>query len=206
MARRSHEEQVRIACDAGIRWIQLRVKDKSVDECLQIAEAVKKITDNFNVTLIINDSLTIAREIDADGVHLGKQDESIDAARKILGDEKIIGYSAHSFSELQTAKNFNVDYFGLGPVRFTTTKKNLDDILGLEGTEQTIRQARAAGISLPIISIGGIELHDISRLINAGANGIAVSSAINLSHDPSSSIKKFLQQLEISKLMLLQVG
>src|SRR5689334_4412707 len=92
MARRSHEEQVRIACEAGIRWVQLRVKNEPATEWLQIAKAVKKITDSFNVTLIINDSVTIAKEVDADGVHLGKQDESIETARKILGDGKIIGY------------------------------------------------------------------------------------------------------------------
>src|SRR5258706_3095604 len=112
---RGHEEQIRIACEAGVKWIQLRVKGKPPETWLEIAKRAREITRVFNVTLIINDNVTIAKAVNADGVHLGKQDESVEAARKILGYEKIIGYSCHSFSELHSAKNFNVDYFGLGP-------------------------------------------------------------------------------------------
>lgn len=193
---RTHEEQVRVACEAGVKWVQLRVKDKSFDDWLKIGKRARQITDEFNVTLIINDNVIIAKEINADGVHLGQEDSSLMETRKILGDEKIIGYSTHSLEDLLAAKNFNVDYFGLGPYRFTPTKENLHAVLALDGMNQIIQQAQVAGITRPIIAIGGIQLNDVKEILKAGANGIAVSSAINLSRDPADAARKFLRQLE----------
>ncbi|HYV94865.1 MAG TPA: thiamine phosphate synthase [Chitinophagales bacterium] len=208
---RTHQEQVRIACEAGVKWIQLRVKKPRPDkigtavgreqilssnyEWLMIAEAAKKICDQYRATLVINDSVSIAKAVNADGVHLGQEDESVEEARKILGEEKIIGCSTHSLEDLLTAKNFEVDYFGLGPFRFTSTKENLDAFLGLEGIKKIIQQARIAEITKPIIAIGGIQLNDVHAILEAGADGVAVSSAINLSHDPVKAGKEFLKQL-----------
>jgi len=193
---RTHEEQVHTACEAGMKWIQLRVKNKSLDDWLKIAKSARQITIEFNVTLIINDNVTIAKEIDADGVHLGQEDISWMEARKILGDEKIIGYSTHSLEDLLAAKNFNVDYFGLGPYSFTPTKENLHAVLALDGMKEIIQQAQVAGITKPIVAIGGIQLNDVEGILRTGANGIAVSSAINLSHDPADAARKFLRQLQ----------
>ncbi len=120
LAHRTHEEQVRIVCEAGVKWIQLRVKNKQHDEWLQIAMNSRQITNEFGVTLIINDSAKIAKASDADGVHLGQEDDSVEEARKILGEEKIIGYSTHSFEDLTTARSFSIDYFGLGPFLSST--------------------------------------------------------------------------------------
>ena len=191
----THDEQVRIACEAGVKWIQLRVKNKSFDDWLKIAQRARQITNEFNVILIINDNVNIAREINADGVHLGQEDISWKEARKILGDEKIIGYSTHSLEDLLAAKNFDVDYFGLGPFRFTSTKENLHAVLGSDKMKEIIQQVHLAGITKPIIAIGGIQLDDAEEILSAGANGIAVSSAINLSNDPMDAARRFLKQI-----------
>jgi thiamine-phosphate pyrophosphorylase len=196
----THDGQVRIACEAGVKWIQLRVKNKSFDDWLKIGKSARQITNEFNVTLIINDNVNIAKEINADGVHLGQEDTSWRDARKILGEGKIIGYSTHSLEDLIAARNFNVDYFGLGPYRFTTTKENLHDVLALDKMKQIIQQAQVAGIIKPIIAIGGIQMNDAEELLRAGANGIAVSSAINLSQDPARAAKEFLGQLQTLNL------
>ncbi len=192
----SHQEQVRIACEAGVKWIQLRVKNKNFDEWKRIALEVKVITEKFDCTLIINDNVAIANESDADGVHLGQQDLNWKEARNILGDKKIIGFSTHTIEELNAAKNYDVEYFGLGPFRFTTTKENLNPVLGLEQTTEIISLAKATGILQPIIIIGGIQLADVDELMKAGADGVAVSSAINLSLEPKIAAQQFLRQLE----------
>lgn len=193
---RTHDEQVRIACEAGVKWIQLRVKNKSFDEWLKIGLSARQITNRFNVTLIVNDNLNIAKEINADGAHLGQEDISWMEARKILGEEKIVGYSTHSLEDLLVAKNFRVDYFGLGPYHFTSTKENLHAVLGLDKMKRIIQQAQVAGITQPIIAIGGIQLNDVEEILEAGANGIAVSSAINLSQEPADATRRFLKQLQ----------
>lgn len=199
---RSHEEQVQIACEAGVKWIQLRVKNKSHDEWLAIAKKVKKITDEFDVTLIVNDSVEIAKEVDVDGVHLGQEDLSPLEARKILGEEKIIGYSTHSLNEILAAKDFDIDYFGLGPFHFTSTKEKLDPVLGVDGIATIVQRTRRAGILKPIIAIGGIQLNDMKQLMEARLDGVAVSSAINFAVDPAMTIKKFQKLIETSKLKL----
>jgi thiamine-phosphate pyrophosphorylase len=195
---RSHEEQVRLACEAGVKWIQLRIKNRSFLEWLEISKRVKAITDRYDVTLIINDSVEIAGAVDASGVHLGQEDSSPGEARTILGEEKIIGCSTHSFDELFAANDLAVDYFGLGPFRFTSTKEKLNAVLGIDGMSAIVKQARIHGISKPIIAIGGIQLGDVGELMQAGMDGVAVSSAINLADEPAERIRQFLSQLESS--------
>ncbi|MEO5674678.1 MAG: thiamine phosphate synthase [Chitinophagales bacterium] len=192
MAHRPHQEQVRIACESGIKWIQLRVKNKPVHEWILIGEESKRICDKHGVTLIINDSIEVAKSIDAHGVHLGQEDQAPAEAVKILGKEKIIGFSVHSLEELIAARYSGADYFGLGPFRFTPTKENLNPVLGMDKMTGIILNAKKAGIAEPVIAIGGIMLNDVSRILAAGAYGVAVSSAINLAKSPGKEIKKFL--------------
>ena len=199
---RSHEEQVRAACEADVKWIQLRVKNKPYEEWLAVAGRVKRITDGFDATLIVNDSVEIARAINADGVHLGQEDFSLIQARKILGEEKIIGYSTHSLDEILAAKDYGIDYFGLGPFRFTSTKEKLDPVLGIEGIATIVKHSRREGVFKPIIAIGGIQLNDVNELMQSGIDGVAVSSAINLADDPAEMIKRFQKQLQRSKFKL----
>ena len=192
----SHEEQVRVACEAGVKWVQLRVKKETFDEWLRIAQKVKAITSAFASTLIINDSVEIARLTDAEGVHLGQQDMPSYEARKILGDKKIVGVSIHSIEEFLRIKDSNIDYFGLGPFQYTGTKENLDAVLGLEGIKKVIMRIRAEGLRQPVVAIGGICLEHVHQLLDAGADGVAISSAINLSKNPQGMLRDFLKVAE----------
>ncbi|MBP8192248.1 MAG: thiamine phosphate synthase [Chitinophagales bacterium] len=187
----SHQELAEIACKNGIRWIQLRVKNKPFDEWLQIAKEVKQICDQFQTTLIINDNVAISKEVDADGVHLGKNDMSVAEARKILGKDKIIGGTANTIEDIEHLQSAGVDYIGLGPYKFTSTKEKLNPILGLEGYS-IIQQFNS---TVPIIAIGGIKLEDVKSLMNTGIHGIAVSSVINLAEDKAKVISSFLELL-----------
>ena len=185
----SHQELAEIACKNGIRWIQLRVKNKVFNEWLQIAKEVKVICDRFETTLIINDNVEIAKAISAHGVHLGNNDISILEARKILGEVKVIGATANTLEDILQHQKDKANYIGLGPYKFTETKKNLNTILGLEGYSAIFQSYNSA---IPVVAIGGIQLEDVKLLINTGVYGIAVSSAINLSNNKSEIINEFL--------------
>lgn len=188
----SHQELVEIACKNGIRWIQLRVKNKSFDEHLMIAKEAKQITDKFEATLIINDNVEICKEINASGVHLGKNDMPIVEARKILGNTAIIGGTANTIEDIKQLQIYGANYIGLGPYKFTNTKKNLSPILGLQGYSTILQNCKT---TIPIIAIGGIQIEDVQALMQTGIYGIAVSSAINLSENKSTTIKKILSLL-----------
>ncbi len=184
----SHADLVKIACDAGVDWVQLRVKNTPENEWLKIAEEVKKITDSYNATLIINDSVSIAKEIDAGGVHLGKTDMSPMEARTILGENKIIGGTANDAKDIEKLMHSGVDYIGLGPFRFTQTKENLSPVLGIEKTKGLLDIQQG----IPVILIGGILASDVAEIRSIGAYGIAVSSAINLAEDKKGMVKEFI--------------
>jgi len=186
----SHTQLVKEACDAGIDWIQLRVKDKTYSEWLNIAHEVKKICDTNNTILIINDNVQITKEINAHGVHLGKKDMSVTQAREILGDKFIIGATANTFDDIKDLAREKVDYIGLGPFRFTSTKKNLSPILGLEGYKQITKQCLLHNITVPLIAIGGITSGDIEGIMGMGVYGIAVSAYITNSKNKIETIKE----------------
>lgn len=188
----SHQELAEIACKNGIRWIQLRVKNKPFEDWLQIAKDVKQICNHFQTTLIINDHAEIAKAVDADGVHVGKNDVTVLAARKIVGESKIIGATANTLEDIITHQKNGVNYIGLGPYKFTKTKEKLNPILGLEGYS-IIQQSNNS--SIPIIAIGGIQLEDVQPLMSTGIHGVAVSSVINLADDKPKVISSFLELL-----------
>ena len=188
----SHQELAEIACKNGIRWIQLRVKNKPFEDWLQIAKDVKQICNHFQTILIINDHAEIAKAVDADGVHVGKNDVTVLAARKIVGESKIIGATANTLQDILAHQKNGVNYIGLGPYKFTKTKEKLNPILGLEGYS-IIQQSNNS--SIPIIAIGGIQLEDVQPLMNTGIHGVAVSSVINLADDKAKVISSFLELL-----------
>lgn len=175
----SHGDLIEEACEAGVQWVQLRVKNKSFEDTLSIAQQVKKICDEYKAKLIINDYVSIAKEIKADGVHLGKTDMSPLKAKEILGDGFIIGGTANTFDDIYNLHLAKVDYIGLGPFRFTTTKENLSPILGLEGYVKLLKQCKQENIQIPIIAIGGIVPEDVTEIVETGIYGVAVSSVIN---------------------------
>jgi thiamine-phosphate pyrophosphorylase len=188
----SHEELVEIACKNGIKWIQLRVKNKDESELHVIAEKVRKITLRYNCTLIINDNASVAKAVKADGVHLGKNDMPIEQARKILGYDRIIGATANSIEDVLQHKFSTANYIGFGPFKHTTTKKIIAPILGIE-TYKRFQQKYGLDFPKPIIAIGGIQALDVVPLSQTGIAGIAVSSAIHHG-DIVSNIKTFLEE------------
>ncbi|MBN4051376.1 thiamine phosphate synthase [bacterium AH-315-M05] len=192
----SHSELAERACKGGADWAQLRVKGASYKIWKEIALQVKAVCQKYNATFIINDNVELAKEIEADGVHLGSNDMNPAEAREVLGINFIIGGTANTFDDIEHLLEQKVDYIGLGPFRFTATKKDLSPVLGLDGIK-TILCLAAVRPAVPIIAIGGIKLNDIKELIEVGIHGVAVSSAINLTEDKLAMTEKFLEQLTI---------
>lgn len=183
----SHAAMAERACKAGVRWVQLRIKNASEKELLEQAQLCRQVTAAFGATLLINDHVAVAKAVDADGVHLGKEDMDHAEARKILGN-KIIGGTANTYEDVTALIARGVDYVGLGPFRFTQTKANLSPILGLEGYQQIIEQLHAAKLQLPIVAIGGLQPEDVPALRNVGLHGVAVAAVINSARDPAQVI------------------
>jgi thiamine-phosphate pyrophosphorylase len=146
----------------------------------------------------VNDNLKIAKEAEADGVHLGKEDMDAMEARKIAGDNFIIGGTANTMEDIRVLNAKGVNYIGLGPFRFTSTKANLSPVLGLDGYKKIMQQCAVENISLPFIAIGGIQLNDVASLMNTGVYGIAISSAISNASDISAAAKRFLKSINQS--------
>ncbi len=171
-------ENIQSTLDAGCEWIQLRFKNAGEKEFSSVAEQVKNICEKYNTTFIVNDNVELAKNIDADGVHLGLQDMSVLQARAILGENKIIGGTANTLTDVFTRTHERCDYIGLGPFRFTSTKTNLSPVLGLDGYKNIMNEVLKNKMHIPIYAIGGISIDDVASLINTGVYGIAVSGAI----------------------------
>ena len=192
----THSQLAEEVCMGGADWVQLRVKKKGYLDWKEIALDTLKVCRKYKAKLIINDSVRIAKEIDADGVHIGKEDMLPKAARSLLGKEKIIGGTANSFIDIENLANAGVDYIGLGPFRFTETKEKLSPVLGLEGYQQIIEECRKNKITTPIIAIGGIKKEDLNNLFKTGIYGIAVSSGVNMEIDKEEAVKSFLTEIQ----------
>ena len=197
--RYSHLDSVRIALEGGCQWIQLRMKEGSPEDILPIAKEAMSLCRKYDATFIIDDYVELAKQIEADGVHLGKNDMPITEARKTLGKDFIIGGTANTFEDIQMLYKAGADYIGCGPFRFTTTKKNLSPILGLEGYQQIISQMKENNISLPLIAIGGITKKDIPSLMQTGINGIALSGSILRAKNPIEEMKEIIQTTHLWK-------
>jgi len=174
----SHLTAIEKVLRSGGKWIQLRVKEQEENAVLDLAIAARRLCTQYAAKLIINDYPGIAMQCNADGVHLGLDDMPVTEARAMLGKSKCIGGTANTFEDIQRRTAEGVDYIGLGPFRFTTTKKNLSPVLGLEGYISLMEQVQKAGIHIPVIAIGGIELDDIRPLLSTGLHGIAVSGLL----------------------------
>lgn len=186
------EEQTRNihqALDGGCQWIQLRFKNHFSDDAFTLAEATKILCEEYLANFIINDNVYLAQQIAADGVHLGLTDMSITEARSILGDTKIIGATANTISDIENHIKNGCDYIGLGPFRFTTTKKNLNPILGIEGYKKILAEMKSKELSVPVYAIGGITTDDIPALMETGIYGVAVSGLISQSEHKKKTIK-----------------
>lgn len=174
------------ALAGGCRWIQLRHKEASQAELAAEAARISAMCRRSGAVFIIDDHVELVSQSGADGVHLGKNDMPVAEARAILGPSKIIGATANTFADIEAAARDGADYIGLGPFRFTTTKKNLSPMLGLEGYRDILGRCREAGIALPVVAIGGITPADIPAIMETGASGIAISSSILSASDPAA--------------------
>ena len=197
--RYTYLDSVRIALEGGCRWIQLRMKEASPKDILPIAKEAMSLCRKYDATFIIDDFVELAKQIGADGVHLGKNDMPIAEARKILGKDFIIGGTANTFEDVQMLYKAGANYIGCGPFRFTTTKKNLSPILGLEGYQQIISLMKEHKISLPLVAIGGITKKDIPSLMQTGISGIALSGSILRSENPIEEMKEIIQTTHLWK-------
>ena len=178
--------QVEDALRGGATFLQLREKNASKKEIIKEALEIKEICKKYNVPFVIDDDVDIAKEIDADGVHIGQNDASYKYARDILGDNKIIGMTAHNLEEALTAQNSGADYIGVGAVFNTSTK--LDTI---PMSRETLMQI-TSNISIPVVAIGGINENNILELKGSGVDGVAVISAIFSKKDITEAAKNLL--------------
>lgn len=192
----SYLDSILLALEGGCRWVQLRMKDASDADFLQIGPEVRKLCDQYGATFIIDDHVDLVKKIGADGVHLGKKDMPISEARKILGDDIIIGGTANTIDDVRMHYEASANYIGCGPFRFTTTKKGLAPILGLEGYKQITEQMKAEGMNLPIVAIGGITADDIPSIMQTGVTGIALSGTILNAEDPVAETKKIMTLIQ----------
>ena len=192
----SYIDSARIALEGGCRWVQLRMKDAEEALLEETAITVQAMCRKYGATFIIDDNVLLAKQIKADGVHLGKKDMPIAEARKILGQQFIIGGTVNTFEDiLHHMRNGSPDYFGCGPFRFTSTKKNLAPTLGYEGYRDITRRMRENNITVPIVAIGGICKEDIPQILECDVDGIALSGSILNAASPID------EMLEITKII-----
>ncbi len=189
-ATKTHLNAIEEALQAGCRLVQLRVKNQPEAVVLEQAKAAKELCDRYNAKLIVNDFPQVAKTVGAWGIHVGLQDLPVAEVRAIVGNEMIIGGTANTFEHIQQRVQEGVNYIGLGPFRFTTTKEKLSPVLGLEGYQRIMDQMKAANIQMPIVAIGGVLPNDVPGLRNAGVYGVAVSGAITHAVDQKAEVGK----------------
>lgn len=188
----SYEESALLALKGGCKWIQLRMKDASDEEVETLARRLKDKCREFDAVFVIDDRVELVKKIEADGVHLGKNDMPVDEARRFLGEGFLIGGTANTIEDVRRIHRASADYIGCGPFRFTETKKNLSPVLGLAGYEEIMKTMRDEAITIPLCAIGGITLTDVASIMSVGVDGIAVSGAVLNAADPVEEMKKFI--------------
>ena len=189
----SHADQAIRAYKAGCKWVQLRMKDSSEEEIEQEIIKTLPVANAHNAILLINDNAELTLKTGAHGVHLGKNDMCPAEARKLLGPDFIIGGTSNTLEDILSLIERGVDYVGLGPFRFTTTKKKLSPTLGRAGYDQILSELKSNQLYIPVIAIGGILENDIESLKQTGIHGIAVGGAIVASNAIETNIQNYQQ-------------
>ncbi len=174
----THAEQARLAFKSGVEWVQIRMKNSTPAEIIEQSRLAVRYANSYGGKLIVNDAVDIAREVKAHGIHLGLTNIPVDEARRILGDNMIIGGTANTLDEVICQAKRGADYIGVGPFRYTETKKNLSPLLGLEGYRDIIKALDELKIKIPLVAVGGITQDDIPDLSNAGITGVAISGGL----------------------------
>jgi thiamine-phosphate pyrophosphorylase len=189
-ATKTHVASIEESLEAGCKLVQLRVKNQPETVVLELAKAAKTLCDQYNAKLIINDYPLVARSVNAWGIHVGLQDMAVSDVRAIVGSKMIVGGTANTFEHIQQRVLEGVNYIGLGPFRFTTTKEKLSPVLGLEGYQRIMDQMRVAALYIPIVAIGGILPDDVPGLRDIGVFGVAISGAITNVEDKRLVVKQ----------------
>ena len=202
----SYTDSAKIALEGGCRWIQLRMKDVSEAILEHHALIIQEMCKEYGATFIIDDNVHLVKKINADGVHLGKNDMPITEARRILGDDFIIGGTVNTFEDILKITNSlsstansqrpMVNYFGCGPFRFTHTKQKLSPILGIEGYKEIVKKKLEQNIDIPIVAIGGITNADIPHILETEIDGIALSSSILKAENPIEEMKNIVSTIK----------
>jgi len=183
-------EVLTAAAEAGASLFQYRNKTASMKDAYVEAWALRQAALKAGVLFIVNDRCDLALAVDADGVHLGQGDLPLDLARKVMGPDKLIGISTHNPDQVREATAGKPDYLGFGPIFKPGSKQDHDPVIGLEGLRAMRRLT-----SLPVFAIGGIQIDQAGEVMHAGANGVAVISAILKAPDISHAVKAFLAQM-----------
>lgn len=191
--RYSYVDSARMALEGGCRWIQLRMKDATDDEVRKAASGIQPLCREHEAVFIIDDRVELAKELKADGVHLGRNDMPVCKARRVLGEEFVIGGTANTFDDVERLWREGADYIGCGPFRFTTTKTNLSPVLGLDGYRNIITRMAASGIDIPVVAIGDILYDDIPAIMATGVHGIALSGAVLNALNPVEEMKRIIK-------------
>lgn len=181
------------AIDAGVTAIQLREKQATARERYELATDLRERTQAAGVTFIVNDRADIAGAVDADGVHLGDDDLPIAAAREILGPEGCIGRSVSTVTAAEAAEHAGADYLGVGAI-YTTTSKDVPDAEAEIGVETVANITNA--VDIPVVGIGGVTSDNASEVVAAGADGVAVISAITTADDPAAATQQLAEIVE----------
>jgi len=187
-AGRTTLEVVEKAIEGGINTVQLREKGMSTRELVYLGKEVRRITREKGVILIINDRVDVAMAVEADGVHLGQDDFPVEDARYLLGDDAIIGLSVDTVEEAVAAEKVGASYVGLGPVFKTTTKADTGPVLGPEGVARVKEE-----INIPLVAIGGITRKNAEEVLRAGADSIAVVTAITMEEDITRAARELAE-------------
>lgn len=191
---RNYVEVMEEAIRGGADCIQLREKNKTKKELLEMARRLRELTDRYAVPFIVNDHVDIALAVNADGVHLGQDDLPLEEARRILGPDKMIGISTHKLEEALAAERNGADYIGVGPVFPTDTKEDVVDPVGIQYVDEVVRN-----ISIPFVAIGGIKLHNVDEVLQAGAQRICIVSAVVGADDVRGAAQAFRNKLNAQK-------
>lgn len=190
LSKKNNIEDVKAAIRGGVKIIQYREKKLSKEEMIKEAKKIKEICKENDVLFLINDFVDVALEIDADGVHLGLEDMSYGKARKILG-KKIIGLTAHNKEEAIEFERIGADYVGVSPIFNTTTKKDAGRAMGTEELKEIINT-----VNIPCVAIGGITEENMESVIRAGADSVAMISAVVTKDNVEETVRNIIQKIK----------
>lgn len=182
---RSNIEIVKQMIEAGIKIIQYREKNKKKLVKYEECKVIRELTKKANALFIVNDDVDIALLVEADGIHIGQDDLPIDAVKRLVGEEMIIGLSTHSLEQAREAVKKGADYIGVGPIFSTNTKKDVGSPVGFEYLDEVVRYT-----DLPFVAIGGIKEQNLYEVIEHGAKCVAIITDIISEEDIVSKIKR----------------